>query len=357
MSKSFWIFSLMMIASAAVVVRSQSGLNVQELHTNCVDGNVEYVKSAIDQYGRCAVVYEVGAVPDNANVLSCMQWAAYYGQDDLVTYLFNSGVSVDQKLDTGRSSGLAPLILTVAPCDKLSTTDLLLSYGANPNINEDSPIGSWTALQTAAVDASCRNTLINLWQKGARVDVQNPAASSLTALRLAIRHRVVENIKELIRLGASVEAASSGDWSNAEFEASMNDATVQSAIQAGIQLRDGFQDQENLCETGFCQNGGTCVRVYAFFLCICPEEWLGAICDQAKIHPRSSDCSNHGTWNVRDCPTRGEESVTCDCEDGWGGEYCELAVSGGTALMSAVWRSREVTKHLIWTLLFLPLWA
>lgn len=39
----------------------------------------------------------------------------------------------------------------------------------------------------------------------------------------------------------------------------------------------------NDCESGPCQNGGTCIDKVSLYQCICAEGWEGPNCDNSKL--------------------------------------------------------------------------
>ncbi|XP_022113060.2 protein crumbs [Pieris rapae] len=85
---------------------------------------------------------------------------------------------------------------------------------------------------------------------------------------------------------------------------------------------------ESVCESGVCQNGGTCTRTPEHFNCTCPPPYRGMYCEvgpsgKALSEPKVERCASvpclHST-GCRDTPN----GFRCDCEAGWTGARCEV---------------------------------
>ena len=69
------------------------------------------------------------------------------------------------------------------------------------------------------------------------------------------------------------------------------------------------------CSSDPCNNGGSCIDVDNHFICSCPPEWYGAICDKEVIKCSSNPCSKNGQ-----CENK-ENGFFCKCKTGWKGIF------------------------------------
>ncbi|XP_054274028.1 cubilin-like isoform X2 [Macrosteles quadrilineatus] len=88
------------------------------------------------------------------------------------------------------------------------------------------------------------------------------------------------------------------------------------------------------CLSNPCRNGGTCQDMYNGFICNCPTNWQGKLCDEdvnecAMFAGTESGCRNGAT-----CLNK-PGSYDCVCADGWFGLHCTLRVNDCTATDSA----------------------
>ncbi|XP_067115231.1 protein jagged-1b-like isoform X2 [Osmerus mordax] len=95
--------------------------------------------------------------------------------------------------------------------------------------------------------------------------------------------------------------------------------------QAGGQFscvcQEGFtgaycHENINDCESGPCQNGGTCIDKVSLYQCICAEGWEGPNCENNIDDCSKSPCHNCGT--CRDLVN----DFYCECQNGWKGKTC-----------------------------------
>jgi len=156
------------------------------------------------------------------------------------------------------------------------------------------------------------------------VNVEAPNKFRGTPLRMAIQWRWLENIKELLRCGASLEEASDGwkqdtQWGKTEqnkFNESLKTANVQQAIKDGNEL---FYINE--CKSSPCKNGGTCTTSDGSYLCSCQDGWTGNNCNQDINECNSGPCKNGGTC------ANSDGSYSCSCRVGWTGNNCNQDVN------------------------------
>ncbi|XP_071821274.1 tolloid-like protein 2 [Apostichopus japonicus] len=74
------------------------------------------------------------------------------------------------------------------------------------------------------------------------------------------------------------------------------------------------------CQENPCLNGATCIQLFGFQLCVCPEEYMGRTCADVVPACNENPCQNGGT--CIDIPTREFE---CNCPEFFYGDLCEQA--------------------------------
>ena len=73
----------------------------------------------------------------------------------------------------------------------------------------------------------------------------------------------------------------------------------------------------NNCASSPCLNGGTCVNVVNDFVCECPPDFQGDLCNAEINNCTSSPCLNGGTC------VDGIDNFTCTCLPDFGGNLCQ----------------------------------
>ncbi|XP_044011009.1 cubilin [Aphidius gifuensis] len=90
----------------------------------------------------------------------------------------------------------------------------------------------------------------------------------------------------------------------------------------------------NQCTSNPCSNGGTCIRIYDGYQCICPSTWEGLNCatdvnECARFFGTDLGCQNGATC------TNLPGSYRCGCTTNWSGIHCTQKSSGCNAENSA----------------------
>ena len=67
-----------------------------------------------------------------------------------------------------------------------------------------------------------------------------------------------------------------------------------------------------------CLNNGTCYDRRTSFECVCPEGYVGSLCEYSTVQCRQTPCQNGGT-----CAPFEDNSWVCFCRDGFSGPYCQ----------------------------------
>jgi len=173
------------------------------------------------------------------------------------------------------------------------------------------------------------------------VNVEAPNKFRGTPLRMAIQWRWLENIKELLRCGASLEEASDGwkqdtQWGKTEqnkFNESLKTANVQQAIKDGNEL---FYINE--CKSSPCKNGGTCTTSDGSYLCSCQDGWTGNNCNQDINECNSGPCKNGGTC------ANSDGSYSCRCRRGWMGKNCNWDLNECNLAVDICWNGGTCTN-------------
>ncbi|XP_028292947.1 EGF-like repeat and discoidin I-like domain-containing protein 3 isoform X2 [Gouania willdenowi] len=86
------------------------------------------------------------------------------------------------------------------------------------------------------------------------------------------------------------------------------------------------------CEVNVCQNGGTCVTGVGEdpFICICDDGFGGDTCNLTEIGPCSPNpCKNDGSCEVIAPTRRGDvfNGYVCRCQPGFDGVHCQINVN------------------------------
>lgn len=87
---------------------------------------------------------------------------------------------------------------------------------------------------------------------------------------------------------------------------------------------------DETCNDLSCDFGGTCVIEAGVAVCLCDEGWTGSVCGicAAGFHDENGNCLPDETCLANTCSGRGtcrDESgiAVCDCDPGFGGDYCD----------------------------------
>lgn len=204
--------------------------DAEALIASCKTGNLAHVQRLIKQYGKTAIF---SAVHEN---LKCLGRAAQNARWDLVEYLAEQGIDVNQR----DFAGITPIFYTPT-----ELTAKLIKMGANVNemVNE---LDRLSVLYQVACYQIYPGKLDLLIKAGAVVDAKGYKGN--TALRGAISTcavvpaeyagPILQNITTLIKYGASLKKASEGKDSQMEFEKGMKMKEVKEAIERGRRLAD-----------------------------------------------------------------------------------------------------------------------
>merc|ERR1712212_379682 len=254
-------------------------------------------------------------------IYTCIEVAVFKDQLDLVKYLLDQGEDVNRNCWT--DSFLKSPLIIAAGKGLLPMVNLLIKHGADVN-----QFGSgYRPLHLANSTTNTSKIIRTLCEH--EVNVEAPNKFRGTPLRMAIQWRWLENIKELLRCGASLEEASDGwkqdtQWGKTEqnkFNESLKTANVQQAIKDGNEL---FYINE--CKSSPCKNGGTCTTSDGSYLCSCQDGWIGNNCNQDINECNSGPCKNGGTC------TNSDGSYSCKCQDGWKGNNCNQGTDTDTCM-------------------------
>ncbi|XP_010871357.2 protein jagged-1b-like isoform X2 [Esox lucius] len=95
----------------------------------------------------------------------------------------------------------------------------------------------------------------------------------------------------------------------------------QAGGQFSCECQEGFtgtycHENINDCESGPCQNGGTCIDKVSLYQCICAEGWEGPNCENNIDDCSTNPCRSRGT--CRDLVN----DFYCQCRNGWKGKTC-----------------------------------
>ena len=164
------------------------------VNQQCVKGNVSYVSNVARKYGKIPVL---SAVNDNGRF--CIHEAARNGKTDLVDFLLIMDPSQVQKTDFMHGT---PLHLA-AFSGSVNASKLLMKYQADPNARN---FAGETPLHQIVKSPGTRTRipLIRLLMERG-VDLEMKSSGGDTALLLAIRLKMTEMIKELVKLGAKTD--------------------------------------------------------------------------------------------------------------------------------------------------------
>ncbi|XP_064400256.1 leishmanolysin-like peptidase [Halichondria panicea] len=76
------------------------------------------------------------------------------------------------------------------------------------------------------------------------------------------------------------------------------------------------------CAESPCHNNGTCVSLLDGFKCLCPRGYKGGRCKKLENPCKESPCGEGGRCRKLDEGQWG--SITCECQHGYSGHFCEL---------------------------------
>ncbi|XP_030855814.1 slit homolog 2 protein-like [Strongylocentrotus purpuratus] len=83
-----------------------------------------------------------------------------------------------------------------------------------------------------------------------------------------------------------------------------------------------------ICQTEMCRNGGTCSLYRNTYVCDCPEEFSGDLCEVPTMFDCAiSLCQNSGTC-VKTIESDGRQTSRCDCQENYIGTTCETNLLG-----------------------------
>ncbi|GFY70270.1 protein eyes shut homolog [Trichonephila inaurata madagascariensis] len=101
------------------------------------------------------------------------------------------------------------------------------------------------------------------------------------------------------------------------------------------------------CGYNICKNGGTCIPKEDNFICLCPENFKGQMCE---VHVQ---CWQHSCLHGATCVPDGQFNHRCICPIGWQGDKCETGVNVSSAYFSGAsyllyqdgsYKHRDLTK-------------
>jgi ankyrin repeat protein len=178
---------------------SQTTSQERELLIAAMRADQEFVKQVLD----------LGTDPDARDIDggTSLQWAAWYGYDEIVAILLNHGANVNAVDDTSGRRALHE----AAEHGNLSTAKILLERGADVDAKD---IWEWTPLHRAATQGGWE-VVDMLLCHGANINLK--AAGKKTALHLACEHGQLETIRVLLKelgdtLPADFDAATIKFW-------------------------------------------------------------------------------------------------------------------------------------------------
>jgi len=203
----------------------------KKLVENCEKGNINYVKSRVESDGIETVLdsyYDWSYNDRIGPIYTCIEVAVFKDQLDLVNYLLDQGEDVNRYCWT--DSFLKSPLIIAAGKGLLPMVKLLIEHGADVN-----QFGSgYRPLHLVNSTTNTSEIIRTLCEQ--EVNVEAPDKFRGTPLRMAIRWRWLENIKELLRCGASLEDTQWGKTEQNEFEESLNSPNVEQAIKDGKKL-------------------------------------------------------------------------------------------------------------------------
>jgi len=203
----------------------------KNLIENCKKGKIDYVKSRVKSDGIKTVLdsyYDWSYNGRIGPIYTCIEVAVFKDHRDLVKYLLDQGEDVNRYCWT--DSFLKSPLIIAAGKGLLPMVKLLIEHGADVN-----QFGSgYRPLHLVNSTTNTSEIIRTLCEQ--EVNVEAPDKFRGTPLRMAIRWRWLENIKELLRCGASLEDTQWGKTEQNEFEESLNSPNVEQAIKDGKKL-------------------------------------------------------------------------------------------------------------------------
>ena len=197
--RTLYLFSILQSLDANELVQNQ-----------CRNGNVSYVKAAMEEFGADAVFNATASHPSFSGWLglTCLIMAAGYGQNDLVTLLLANGVEVDQREYFERTA-----LHNAALSGHAKTTMILLDAGAEIDARDHF---RQTALHYAAGNILAlnnhTNTITILLDAGAEVDARDEHGQTALHWAVKMRHGHTNATRILVDAGAEVDARDFLDW-------------------------------------------------------------------------------------------------------------------------------------------------
>jgi len=137
----------------------------------------------------------------NEKVVGCtaLMYAAFYGRDEMVSYLLENGASLDEQ----NLNGITALHWA---CEKnqYSTIELLLKAGANANLTDTT---GFTALHKAAKAGNLK--MVELLVELGNADVNKDASKTLPSFPVILHEAVINGHEEVVKFlldhGANVD--------------------------------------------------------------------------------------------------------------------------------------------------------